>query len=610
MGARRWSRPAGSHRMRMVTAALVAGGLVAAACGGGSGKSKQSTATTEATTTTTEASTSTTVGAESATSAVANTTTTAASSTASASKSVTTTKKTTGTTTPHAVTKAPQGGITNVTAAPTTAPSQPVQPGGTVTFLKAAEITNLDPTTMANSGSNDGLPGFAVYDMLVFTDPTNGGVVPQTAEAVTSTDALVWTLKLRPNIKFSDGTPYDAAAVKFNIQRLQDPNNTAVRAAQANQIGSMDVIDAVTLKLTLKSKNAVFPVALALMPFVASPAALQQQGSGYGMQPVGAGPFILKNWARDSEMVFVRNPNYWNAPRPYVDQLILRPIIDESQRINTFAAGQANMTFVGSAQNADRTMKSNIGTPYPMILNGGINIYFNTKKLPFSDVRARQAFAQAIDFNDYNKVVDNGLVEPIDSIFRHDSPFYDPTILQSVYNQAKAQQLFDQFAADHGPLNFTMTLSTSQNYQLSAQYLQGVLNKYNNVKMSLLTESSSLHLTNCAARSYDSACMTGNIFDDPEPTWTGLYTCNASPAPTGWCNTKFDDAVADNQATLDANKRVADIKEAQRQFYTDMPSLYVERRYSWIFAANNIQDFRYANDGMVLPDRVWIKTHG
>src|SRR4029453_12306595 len=213
----------------------------------------------------------------------------------------------------------------------------------------------------------------------------------------------------------------------------------------------------------------------------------------------------------------------------YVDQLVLKPIIDESQRINTFAAGQANMTFVGSAQNADRSMKSNIGTPYPMILNGGINIYFNTKKLPFSDVRARLAFAQAIDFADYNKVVDNGLVEPIDSIFRHDSPFYDSTVLQSVYNQAKAKQLFDQFAADHGPLNFTMTLSTSQNYQLSAQYIQAVLNKYNNVQMKLLTESSALHLTNCAARSYDSACMTGNIFDDPEPTWTGLYTCNASP---------------------------------------------------------------------------------
>jgi ABC-type transport system substrate-binding protein len=80
-------------------------------------------------------------------------------------------------------------------------------------------------------------------------------------------------------------------------------------------------------------------------------------------------------------------------------------------------------------------------------------------------------------------------------------------------------------------------------------------------------------------------------------------------SPTGWCNTKFDAAVADNQQTLDANQRIADIKAAQKEFYTDVPSWYAERRYSWMAAAPSIQNFKYADDGLPLLGEMWIKTH-
>src|SRR5689334_23979054 len=136
--------------------------------------------------------------------------------------------------------------------------------------------------------------------------------------------------------------------------------------------------------------------------------------------------------------------------------------------MNTFAAGQANMTFMGLGNNADQLQKAGF-TQETMILNGGINIYFNTKTEPFKDVRVRQAVALAIDPVDYDKVVNSNLQEPIDSIFRHDSPFFDPSITQQFNNKAKAQQLIDAWSADHGgaKLQFTMTVFQSTNYQLS-----------------------------------------------------------------------------------------------------------------------------------------------
>src|SRR5215471_12536488 len=199
-----------------VVAAVAALGMVATACGGGGKKATTSTSLGTTSTTgveTTETSAQSAAGAEATTSTLASGITTT--SIATGRTTATTAKKTSKTTVIQA-NKPVTGGISNVTSPPNTAPLQQVQPGGTITFLKGAEIASLDPIALPNSGTNDGPPAAAVFDLLVYSDPTDGLVKPQTANSLTSTDALVWTLKLRPNIKFTDGTPYDATAVKFN----------------------------------------------------------------------------------------------------------------------------------------------------------------------------------------------------------------------------------------------------------------------------------------------------------------------------------------------------------------------------------------------------------
>src|SRR5205814_9107212 len=113
-----------------------------------------------------------------------------------------------------------------------------------------------------------------LYDMLLYTTSTDGSLATQLATWLTSADGLIWTLKLRPNVKFSDGTPYDAAAVKFTWERLQDPKNAAELAGQANEIQSMTVSDPLTLQITLKTMSALFPLAVAEMSFIGSPTAI------------------------------------------------------------------------------------------------------------------------------------------------------------------------------------------------------------------------------------------------------------------------------------------------------------------------------------------------
>jgi peptide/nickel transport system substrate-binding protein len=605
----RLSRRRGAARWVIGFAAI---GLVAAACGG---SSKKSNATGAGATTSTTATAETT--ATTAATAAESTTTTAA----AAGGATATTAKATSQTTARATTKTTakqfgstnkqtvSGGISNVTAAPSTAPPVDVQPGGTLTYLKVSDGVGLDLTKIANSGNSDGPSAFMIYDALVYSNPDTGTVDPQTAQSLTSTDGLVWTLKIKPNIKFSDGTPYDAAAIKFNYQRLADPANLATRAQQAQLIKTMDVIDPVTLRMTLNAQNAVFPQSLALIPFIGSPTAIQTLGADkFNSAPIGAGPFILQSWVRDSQMVLVRNPTYWNAPLPYLDKIIIKPIGDENQRINSFKAGEANFLYTNLATSY-QTLQAGGGVPNPSIINGGTLMYFNTRVKPFNDIRARQAVTMAIDRTDMSQVLDQGVLTPMNSAFRDNSPFFDPSTQQLGYDPTKAQQLFDQLAADTGgPLTFTLTAFNTGIYVPASQYIQSKLNGYRNVKVSVLLEASAVHQANTNTGNF-TGLLTANPFDDPEPTWTAVFDCNNPTNPTGFCNQQYQTDAADQRATLDPNKRIGDIKDMQKLVYSQVPVFYFEHRAAWDFSAPNVKNVHLVNDGLALYDRIWIKSH-
>jgi peptide/nickel transport system substrate-binding protein len=607
-----------------VALVLALAGSVGLAATSGSRNARVASEVPPATSTTTAVAAEETTSTAAAASSASATTAAAASGTATtvgAGSTATTAKATAATTAKKSVATGAvlpraqsnllnvQAGIANVTAPTTVVGTVPPQSGGTLTMLTSADVNGFDPVSVANTGV-DGLPAAAVFDMLVYSDSSTGSVSAQIADSMTSSDGVTWTLKLRPNVKFSDGTAYDAAAVKFNWQRLQDPNLKSPQAALVDQIQSMDVVDAQTLRITLRSKNGSFPVTVSLISFIGSPTAIQARGAAFASNPVGAGPFTLKSWTKGSEMQLVRNPGYWNAPRPYLDQLVLRPIADEAQRSAAFTNGQGNAAVADTPQTASQLAKTPSTLTDQLVLNGGVAMFFNTTKAPFNDVRARQAVATAIDLTDYSKSVDGGLVDPADSIFRHDSPFFDPSLTQTSFNATKAQQLFDQLAADHGgPLNFTITASSAQLQTAAAQYVQAALNKFSNVKVTVQSEAPAQHAASCAAGTYDGVCTTVNGFDDPEPLWTSMFRCNATPSPTGWCNTKFDGSVVDSQQTLDPNQRVADIKAAQAQFYAEVPAFYVDRRTVWVFTGPNFQDFRFANAGIPLVDRMWIQSH-
>jgi len=270
---------------------------------------------------------------------------------------------------------------------------QPTQ-GGSVTIVSAGPVQSWDPTAALQQT----IPGLAtgrflaVYGALLYVD-TQSAVVPHMAESLETEDFQNWTLTLKPGIEFSDGTPYNAEAVKFNWDRAAA--DTSATKGLASTITS-EVVDDVTLKITLAAPNPVFDRDVAeQLQFIASPTALEEQGDDY-TSPVGAGPFLLESWDPAVGETMSRNPNYFREGRPYLDELNFTVIADPAQRVTTVAQGGADI--MNNYRFALLEVLDQPGLDLFGVESGGLRMaVLNNATAPFSDIRAREAVALAIN---------------------------------------------------------------------------------------------------------------------------------------------------------------------------------------------------------------------
>lgn len=598
-------------RLRLVAIfGVVALGL--AACGGSGKKTSASNTTTTASGSSSSDQSSTT----SSSVATGDTSTTAAGGGGAAVTTATTAKKTTGTTakrTSSAVTQptktnAPVAGIVNVGAGSTTttAGGTPPQPGGILTQIIQSENQGFDPTKMGiNGASTDGTGGAALYDALLYNDPFDGQTHPNIADSMSSPDGLVWTMKIHPNVKFSDGTPYDANAVKFNYLRHQDPATGSIRAGFANQIGDMTVVDPLTLKLTLKAVNFLFPRIVATnLGWIASPQALQQSGD-YNTHPVGAGPFLFKSWARGSSMTFVRNPNYWRAPLPYLDGLVLKIITDSVQQGNSYKANEGDI-LSGPSQATAESFK-NDSKIVSLELLAGTNVEFNVAKGPFADVRLRRAWVHAFDRTAYAAAFK--LTRPQNSVMPPVTPYYDPAVVQLPFDQNAATTEFAQVVADQGPLNITLGYVSNAQTQPIAEYIQAIMQKYKDIKVTLQPATLQVAISKLTSGDFQ-AYEFGGSYNDPDP-WAQNFLCNSRPAPNvvGFCDPKFDQLAATGRSSQDVAARVAAYKEAQKIIYDQAPMMYYEPAINFFVFRSNLHDVRQFENGAIFYGDLWIQTH-
>ncbi|HEX7097476.1 MAG TPA: ABC transporter substrate-binding protein, partial [Acidimicrobiales bacterium] len=220
--------------------------------------------------------------------------------------------------------------------------------GGGLTFAVWSETNGLDPTVSYATGVIGGTELMAIYDTLMRYDPETNEYYPGMAESLTpNADMSVWELKLREGVTFTDGTPYDAEAVKFNIERHAAQGSRSSFAAHVStNIQSIEVVDELTVRFHLTAPLASFPYILTVGPgMIGSVKAIEEKGDQFNLSPVGAGPFMVEKYAPGDELVLVRNPDYWAGPVP-LDSVRFVNLGADAARYEQLAAGGADVVFL------------------------------------------------------------------------------------------------------------------------------------------------------------------------------------------------------------------------------------------------------------------------
>ena len=278
--------------------------------------------------------------------------------------------------------------------------------GGTLTFDAFAEIKSWKVTDLADQNGGEDRGNF-VYDTLVIDTPT-GGWSPNIATAFTTTDNKTWTMKLHPNVKFSDGTPLDAAAVVWNINNLLDPKNAFGDLGEITQIAKVTAVDAQTVQFDLNFASGSLPLVFGSLPgMMMSPTAYQKDPNGFANNPVGAGPFLVKSFVRDSTTTLVRNPTYWDAPKPYLDGVNIKIVTDGTVRAQDLQSGQVDLV-ANQAQVQAVAIKDSRFKVFTSVLTGAIAFVPNQDKAPFNDPTIRQAMALGWDYGVVNASIEQG----------------------------------------------------------------------------------------------------------------------------------------------------------------------------------------------------------
>ena len=358
--------------------------------------------------------------------------------------------------------------------APTASPLASIKEGGTLIVGLPGDMVEADPTLVSDSNSSY-IQLNVVEGLLGIKPGTLSTVIPVLATDLptVSSDGLTYTFKLRQNVKFHDGTPFNADAVVYNYMRqknapkqLQDAYNYYFGAvfgwgADSN-LKSVTKVDDYTVTFTLGHPQSNFIIAQAPLPQfgIQSPTALQagdadnpdpakspyaQGQGGTGKSMVGTGPFMFKEWTVNDHVTIVKNPNYWDsANAAHLDTVTFKPYADQSAELNALQAGDIDLAQT-IAPNDIAALKSD---PKFQVIDRGEscnigNLEMNLKQKPFDNQHIRTAIAYALNKPSYIQAFYAGLATPADNYMPPATQYYKPLGLPT-YDPQKAK---DEIAA-------------------------------------------------------------------------------------------------------------------------------------------------------------------
>ncbi len=509
---------------------------------------------------------------------------------------------------------------TVVFTAPAVAAAKP-KSGGTFTdLIRQNPPRALDPVLNGYNAIPGGNVFFPIFGSLaVYNRETNDLDMVMAKSIVSNDKGLTWVITIKPNIKFSDGTTYDAAAVVAQWDRVKNPSNASPSLGLVRDMTSYRASAPLTVEVVLAKQNTRWPFAFAGsagLNAIASPTAVARLGANFGNAPIGAGPFVLKEFVRDSSLTYEKNPTYFDAPRPYLDRLVQKIILDDQQRNASFTAkgGDASLTNSPIAAKSMEAVPNTVTKVYPT--DGVAGLSMNTTIAPTNDVRVREAFQLAIDLKQQASVFG---VPEVGQLYSPGNPYFDKSFKYPKLNLKKAQKLIDDYVAETGK-DVTILYESSQ-ADLGMETIKAQLERLKGVHVNIKQLTFGPAYTNDIANNivhmtYWTVIGNGSL----EPVINDQFRCPATPPPSPpgplgtnygrYCNAQVDTMLDKIRSINDEAEQKSLYQQIQKQILLKDHAFALDAYYAtWRTYTKDVKGVVGFHDGgNVRYDLLWRST--
>ena len=481
------------------------------------------------------------------------------------------------------------------------------QPRGQLVAALDSDRETLDPHQA--TGTIDYMVLMHIFDHLIARNPETMKLVGGLAESWRTVDDLTWEFKLRKGVKFQNGEPVNATAVKFSIDRVLDPAQKSYLRDRFKGITSVQVGDDLTVRLKTDKPNPVLLerlTNLAILP----PAYVKDKGDAFiAKNPVGSGPYRFVEWARGQRLVVEASPSYW-GPQPAVKTLVFRPIPEVATAIAEMMAGSVDFIRLVPPDQIpaiEGSGKAYITTaPIIRVIFINFDVAGRAGAGPTQNIKVREAISHAIDVDGIITHVLGGRGLKLGTVVNPMKFGYDPSIKPVPYDPAKSKQLLAEAGVAPGTKLEFMTYSGSiiasrQVGDAVSGYLSKVGIQTNHQHIEDIGLSSNLERTGKLKDIYLASWGSWSVFDADMILYPRFHSSEAFAYVR---DPKLDEWLDIGRNTVNAGKRMEAYRQVQK-YVADNYLVFPMYAQTSVMAVSNKLNYKAASDETIA---LWRAT--
>lgn len=466
-----------------------------------------------------------------------------------------------------------------------------------LTFVTMTDAVGLSPILTNDSASSNVIR--QVYETLFYKDAKTGEIKPLLAESYKNPDPNTWEIKLKKNIKFQDGTPFNSAAVKYTFEKIMNPKTASPRASLLKSVKEIQTPDDNTVIIKTSQPFGIMLTALAHDNLsIVSPKA--DQGGDINRNPAGAGtgPYKFDKWVTGDSITLVKNTDYWQGA-PKLDSIKYKVVPEMTTAVTMVETGEADFLVGVPAEHLDR-LKSNSNINITTIKGNPVRyLGFNFEKKPFDNLKVRQAIASAIDKDAYISTL-NGLGYKTNGIIGQQLIGYNAEIENEgqKYDVVKAKQLLAEAGFPNG-FKTTLSVGNTDMYMKMAPFIQDQLKKIG-IDVQLNVMDWAAYLSYCKSGKQELyingwSNVTG---DGEELLYPQFFSGSINASNYSRYNNKEADAlILKTRNTTDQTERLNALREANKYFTNDVAWVTMYSDVNTLVSRKNVKGISFEANG-------------